>query len=328
MANPTTYLGSTKPTSEHDENKVASYNTVLDDVDSAIAGLVEVAITTADVTLTRAQALNKVFKLTGVLTGNRVLKFPITGGTSRQFTVWNATTGAFTATVKTTHASSTGIAVTQTEKQLLFHDLVSVYAATASAGSGDMLLGTAQTNTAKKTFNNQTLALVGAAGLPGTCTLGDFAVNTTGNGYYRCTATNTWSEIFVSGVSLVNLTSNVTATLPIANGGTANTTLAYTTLTDGATITWTVAGIVNNAVVTLGGNRTLAFSGLVAGMSGTLIVKQDATGTRTLTLPAASKVINGGAGAITLTTTASAIDILAWTYDGTSSFWSFGKNYT
>lgn len=120
----------------------------------------------------------------------------------------------------------------------------------------------------------------------------------------------------------------VTGTLPIGNGGTGNTSQAYTTLTDGATITWTVAGIVNNATVTLGGARTLAFSGAAAGMTGTLIVKQDATGGRSLALPSGSKVISGGAGSVVLTATANAIDVLAFTYDGTNYFWTLGKNYT
>jgi hypothetical protein len=127
----TVYLGTPKPTSEHDENKVASYNALADEFDAAIAGLVEVAITTADVTLTRAQSLNKVIKCTGTLTGNRVLKVPHTGGAGRAFILWNATTGAFTVTVKTTAGGSTGIAVTQTKKQLLFHDNTNVYAGAA-----------------------------------------------------------------------------------------------------------------------------------------------------------------------------------------------------
>lgn len=104
---------------------------------------------------------------------------------------------------------------------------------------------------------------------------------------------------------------------------------SYATLTDGATITWTmVAGSqAQHATVTLGGNRTLAFSGTASGMEGTLIVKQDGTGSRTLTLPATSKVISGGAGAVTLTTTASAVDILSWSYDGSNIYWTIGKNF-
>ena len=83
-----------------------------------------------------------------------------------------------------------------------------------------------------------------------------------------------------------------------------------------------------NATVTLAGNRTLAFSGVTAGMTGVLVVKQDATGSRTLILPANSKVIGGGAGAITLSTTANAIDLLTWINDGTFTYWTYGKNYS
>jgi hypothetical protein len=107
------------------------------------------------------------------------------------------------------------------------------------------------------------------------------------------------------------------------------TGLGVTTLTDGATITWTVTDMVEDvATVTLGGNRTLAISGAAAGFRGTLIVKQDATGSRTLTLPGSSKVTGGGAGAITLTATASAIDVLGVLYDGTNYFWTAGLNAT
>ena len=97
-------------------------------------------------------------------------------------------------------------------------------------------------------------------------------------------------------------------------------------LTDGATITWDAKVNLSDSVV-LGGNRTLAISNAVAGMYGILVVKQDATGSRTLTLPANSKVIGGGSGAITLTTTAAAKDILSFYFDGTFYYWTFGKNY-
>lgn len=102
----------------------------------------------------------------------------------------------------------------------------------------------------------------------------------------------------------------------------------FTTLTDGATITWTVTSTrVNNATVTLGGNRTLAITGAATGYQGVLIVKQDGTGTRTLTLPGTSKVIGGGSGAVTLTATASAVDILSFYYDGSNYYWTSGLNF-
>lgn len=100
---------------------------------------------------------------------------------------------------------------------------------------------------------------------------------------------------------------------------------AFVALTDGATITWDTGGYAtSHASVTLGGNRTLAISNAVAGASGILIVKQDATGSRTLTLPSGSKVVGG---ALTLSTTANAYDVLSFVYDGTNYWWTYGKAF-
>lgn len=99
---------------------------------------------------------------------------------------------------------------------------------------------------------------------------------------------------------------------------------AYQTLTDGATITWDMTSGYN-ATVTLGGNRILSITNAANGMSGCVIVKQDGTGGRTLTLPSGSKLL--GATTLTLTSAANSIDILTFTYDGTNYFWSQGANY-
>lgn len=101
-------------------------------------------------------------------------------------------------------------------------------------------------------------------------------------------------------------------------------------LTDGATITWTLNPQVSsqNASVTLGGNRTLAWGSTPpAGYTGVLKVTQDGTGSRTLALPANSKVVNAGAGVITLTTTAGAVDIITFWSDGTNTYWNYGIKY-
>lgn len=104
---------------------------------------------------------------------------------------------------------------------------------------------------------------------------------------------------------------------------------AFTTLTDGATVTWATAGAkVNNAVVTLAGNRTLSITGAVNGQTGVIIVKQDGTGGRTLALPSGSKMINGGSTTFTPTIGASKVDILSYIYDGTNYWWTAGFNYT
>jgi len=83
---------------------------------------------------------------------------------------------------------------------------------------------------------------------------------------------------------------------------------SLTTLTDGATITPDFsAGI--NFTVTLGGNRTLAApTNTKVGQSGVIFIKQDGTGSRTLTFNSAYKFASGVAP--TLTTDASATDVL------------------
>ena len=81
-------------------------------------------------------------------------------------------------------------------------------------------------------------------------------------------------------------------------------------LTDGATITPDFA-VANNFSVTLGGNRTLANpSNLTAGQSGVIVITQDGTGSRTLAYGSYFKFPAGTAP--TLTTTASAVDVLAY----------------
>jgi hypothetical protein len=90
----------------------------------------------------------------------------------------------------------------------------------------------------------------------------------------------------------------------------------YATLTDGATITWDLqTGF--DRYVTLGGNRTLSITNAVSGDYGTLIITQDGTGSRTLTVPNATVPINPTAGAST---------VIGFTYDGTTFHWSAGYN--
>ena len=81
-------------------------------------------------------------------------------------------------------------------------------------------------------------------------------------------------------------------------------------LTDASTITPDFA-TANNFSVTLGGNRTLANpTNLTAGQSGVITITQDGTGSRTLAYGSYFKFAAGAAP--TLTTTASAVDVLAY----------------
>ena len=86
---------------------------------------------------------------------------------------------------------------------------------------------------------------------------------------------------------------------------------AISALTDGATITPDFS-LANNFSVTLGGNRTLANpTNLTAGASGAIFISQDGTGSRTLAF--GSYWSFSGGTAPTLTTTASAVDVLVYT---------------
>lgn len=126
------------------------------------------------------------------------------------------------------------------------------------------------------------------------------------------------------------VTGNATGTLvsEIAETGTWTPGLApaFASLTDGATITQTCSKYlsVQAASVQLGGNRTFALSGQLAGMRGVIYVKQDATGSRTLTLPSGSATPTGWA----LSTAPYTVDRLSWEFDGIYIYWTITAGIT
>lgn len=134
----------TTPVSEFDATKVATYNAALQVLDSLESGKLDVAITTADVTLTGApaapQAQNKYFNLTGASTASRSLIFPVNDddpavGNPRTIYVKNGTTGGFAHTVKV--SGQTGVTVTQGTTAILLHngtDFVKIIEVTTSTG--------------------------------------------------------------------------------------------------------------------------------------------------------------------------------------------------
>lgn len=126
----------------------------------------------------------------------------------------------------------------------------------------------------------------------------------------------------VPGTSAKWLAVSVNFASPDAIGSTTPNsgkfTFAYSpeiTLTDGATVSWNTA-LGQVAKVTLAGNRTIAApTGLVTGAFYSLNIIQDATGSRTATWNAVFAFTGGAAP--TLTTTAAAIDHIAFRYNGT-----------
>ena len=117
-----------------------------------------------------------------------------------------------------------------------------------------------------------------------------------------------------------NPTSDVTVTLPDATTTVAGLAVAQSftkaqrgtpvALTDAATVAVDLS-LGNNFTLTLAGNRTLgAPTNVTAGQSGVIVVTQDGTGSRTLAYNSVYKFAGGTAP--TLTTTASAVDVLAY----------------
>ena len=103
----------------------------------------------------------------------------------------------------------------------------------------------------------------------------------------------------------------------------ASANLLSQTLTDGATISWdTSLGRV--ATVTLGGNRAIANATNLKIGTYILVVKQDGSGSRTLTWSGAYKWPAGVAP--TLTTNANATDIMTFYSDGTNMYGTYINN--
>ena len=100
-------------------------------------------------------------------------------------------------------------------------------------------------------------------------------------------------------------------------------TMAQQTLVDGAAITWDFNSGAN-AKVTIAGARTLVIANMETGDTGLILVKQDAVGGRTLTLPNGSSIVGGGS--YTASTAANATDVLGVYYDGSTYWWTIGYN--
>lgn len=97
----------------------------------------------------------------------------------------------------------------------------------------------------------------------------------------------------------------------------ANTSTAYTIDLANGTL----------QILTLTGNCTFTFPSAVVGKSFMLLLKQDGTGSRTVTWPAAVKWPSSTAP--TMTATASRLDKYVFTSDGTNWYGSnAGQNYT
>ena len=126
------------------------------------------------------------------------------------------------------------------------------------------------------------------------------------NGYVTPTSTDT----------LTNKTlTNPTVTNYVETAFTANSTTAITLALTNGTV----------QIITLTGNATITMPTAVAGKSFIMFLKQDATGSRTVTW---STVKWPGGTAPTITSTASRQDIFSFFSDGTNWYGSIAQGYT
>lgn len=145
-------------------------------------------------------------------------------------------------------------------------------------------------------------------------------------------------QIALAGVDINTSDQVVSLHLPspitIAQGGTNQSAITPSILTDGASVSFSGgSSITASSVLTLihtTTTRTLTVASMIAGAAYWLELKQDSTGvasTFTLGTGCTWKVGGGGAGAITLSSTANAIDMLTWVYDGTNCIANFRTNF-
>jgi hypothetical protein len=128
--------------------------------------------------------------------------------------------------------------------------------------------------------------------------------------------------LYLAGANQLGFTSNSTLRMLFdANGRNVVYSASVgnvRTLTDQATITPDFS-LGNNYVLTLGGNRTLANpTNLIAGQSGTIVITQDGTGSRTLNYGGFWKYPGGFGNIPLLTTTAGAVDVLGYYVESTT----------
>ena len=162
----------------------------------------------------------------------------------------------------------------------------------------------------------------------------EFTNGLTGNTISATTYQNLPVSALTAGtnIAITNNDGNHTITVTGITGG-----LAITPFYDsgsGSTITWDVSGVSTNYEATLTATTTLNLTNVRNGDYGSIIIKQDGVGGRTLSLGSVNggsgthRVVNGGGGVVVLTSNATATDILTFTYNGSIMYWTVGNDYT
>jgi len=294
-------------------------NTNLLILEQAIGGYTGVALNaTTGATLTFSNGVlsngkDQVIKLTGTITSNVNVVIP--DGVEKTYLIENATIGAFTVTFKTSSGTGVTWGTTDKTKKLIYSDGTNVI---NSGFISEIVEDTSPQLGADLDTNSYDIQFDDATGIRDDSDNEQLIFQKTASAVNYCEITNAATgnnPIFsVEGGDVnigLELTTKGTGLIKF-NDAAYN---AEATLTDGATIDWAV-NAAPVAKVTLAGNRTInAPTGGSAGQFVSLLVIQDATGTRTLTWNAVYEFASDTAPV--LTTTANLGDLFVFRYNGT-----------
>ena len=275
---------------------------VIELTDYAIAGYTTISLAAGDVSLTindgtADQARSAMLELTGTLTGNRGVYLPT--NISKSYIVKNDTSGAYSTTVLIN--GGTGSAIPQGASVIVFTDGTTVTPATDSTGLG---LGTA----AELNFGTSINELIPVSSAD--TRYANVSSDETITGAYTFTSTtsfNTTEVIFNTTEVIASATQAYSKPVSVAVASSA-VSLDFSTG--------------NNFTTILNGNVSIANPTTPQpGQSGIIYIRQDGTGSRTMSFN--SNWDFAGGNAPTLSTAASAVDALIYNVQTSTAISTF-----
>jgi len=153
-------------------------------------------------------------------------------------------------------------------------------------------------------------------------------INTGGTDNYPII--NLDDDIILNSISAttISATTYYSGTTELSNVFQEKKSKTFITLIDDSTVSWDYSQGYNAVITLTGASGTLSISNVENGDYGTIKIIQDASGNRSMNLPASSKVANGGGGSITFTSNPNAVDFISFSYDGVNFWWDASYNYT